>query len=173
MIKEIPNHLKLALDIIKSNEGFSYKVYKDSLGIETIGYGRNIKTFPLSDLELEKIDSEKGYRKRDATLWTYDLIKQLDNSLNSKIWYNKQNDVRKAVILDMAYNLGLEKLFKFKKMILALNTEEFSNASSEMLESKWSFQVKKRAERLSKILLNGDEKTIKETYSFIDNEVEV
>ena len=35
--------LSYLVDVVKLNEGFSSKIYKDTKGIETIGYGRNLK----------------------------------------------------------------------------------------------------------------------------------
>ena len=48
----------------------------------------------------------------------------------------------------MAFNLGLPRLKKFKKMFAALNKKDYKTASKEGLDSKWADQVYNRARRL-------------------------
>ena len=65
------------------------------------------------------------------------------------------NEARQIVCLNMAFNLGVPRLCKFKKMWAAIHSEDFSSAAKEMLHSRWAKQVKDRAIRLSKIMRKG------------------
>ena len=48
----------------------------------------------------------------------------------------------------MAFNLGLHRLKKFKRMFAALNKKDYEGAAKEGLDSKWAKQVYNRARRL-------------------------
>jgi lysozyme len=59
---------------------------------------------------------------------------------------------RQAVILDMAYNLGISGVLMFKKMWAEIGRAYFRAAADEMLDSKWAKQVGDRADRLASIM---------------------
>lgn len=142
-----------ALKLIKNHEGYRAKPYLDTLGIETIGYGRNLKAYPLSEAEKRMILINDGkYSKEEAEKWLKERIEELELSLLNYRWFNKQDSFHQAIILDMAYNLGIPRLLLFKKMILALNSKDYLGASREMLNSGWAMQVKHRAIRLSQAM---------------------
>ena len=48
----------------------------------------------------------------------------------------------------MAFNMGLPRLKKFKKMLTAINMKDYVKASEEGLDSRWAKQVYNRAHRL-------------------------
>ena len=56
----------------------------------------------------------------------------------------------------MAFNLGITRLQKFKKMFAALNAGDYHKASEEGLDSKWAKQVYNRAKRLMNRLRDID-----------------
>lgn len=144
---------KLAIELIKKHEGFSSRVYMDTLGNETIGYGRNIKQYPLSEAEKREIEINRGlYSKESASQWLIEHIEKIETELKSYRWYNKLDDTRKGIILDMAYNMGVPRLLLFKKMILALNSGDYLGASREMLNSGWAMQTKYRAIKLAEVM---------------------
>lgn len=124
------------------HEGESLKLYKDTVGKYTIGIGRN-----LSDRGITKEES-KFLFKTD-----YDLvIAELDRGLP---WWRKLDIVRQKVIFDMCFNMGLPKLLTFKNTLEAVRTGKYEEAASGMLNSLWAKQVKKRAVRLSNMMLTG------------------
>ena len=49
----------------------------------------------------------------------------------------------------MCYQLGLSGFSKFKKTIYYLETEQYEEASIEMLDSLWAKQTPNRAKELS------------------------
>ena len=49
---------------------------------------------------------------------------------------------------NMAFNLGISRLMRFKNMFAALNSGDYKQASIEGLDSKWAKQVYNRAHRL-------------------------
>ena len=127
------------IDSIKKNEGYVKVVYKDSLGIDTIGYG-----FAIKDLELdEDICDEILLRK----------LKDLDKKVNKKFgWFIYMPPNIKDVVIEMCYQLGVGGFSKFKKTISYLQNKQFKDASEEMLDSLWAKQTPNRAKSLSDIV---------------------
>jgi len=55
----------------------------------------------------------------------------------------------------MAFNLGVDGLLSFRRMILAVDRGNYDQAAREMLNSKWTAQVFARAIRLAKMMKEG------------------
>jgi lysozyme len=55
----------------------------------------------------------------------------------------------------MAFNLGVPRLCKFRKMWAEVHEKDFTTASHEMLDSKWARQVKGRATELADLMKAG------------------
>lgn len=133
-------------DIVKAqllvDEGVRTKPYRDTVGALTIGCGRNLDAKGLSqseiDLMLENDVNDAEYDAREL-FPTFDQL----------------TDNRKAVLINMAFNLGRDRLGKFRKLIKAVTSEDFAAAYVEMVTSLWADQVKQRAVRLAKIMKDG------------------
>ena len=122
---------------IKVDEGVRFKVYRDSLGIETVGVGRNIRDKGLSMQEVDfLLDNDLSDAERDARA----IFPTFD----------KLSDIRKAVLLNMSFNMGRERLSKFKKLRAAVQDEDWAEAARQMILSTWATQVGARATRLAK-----------------------
>lgn len=68
------------------------------------------------------------------------------------MWYKRLSPIRKAVILDMAYNLGLGGILQFKAMIWALDKGYYHGAANAMRESVWCKQVGNRCTHLYNLM---------------------
>ena len=146
-MKEQGIHLNL-LNQIRRHEGLRLDPYKCSEGYLTIGFGRNLETNGISEAEAEFMLSN-------------DLL-MVEGELNDEGWYNQLDETRRAVVLNMAFNLGKKNLFKFKKFIGRLSDNDYEGASKEMVtgsdgvsESKWASQVGKRAYELADQMRTG------------------
>lgn len=130
-----------AKELIKKHEGLRLQAYKDSRGILTIGYGHNLETGGISAVAADQIfsDDVDGHAS---------LIKDF-------VWYQNLNDARRAVLLDMVFNLGVEGLLKFHGMIAALQVGNYTLAAQEMLSSVWANQVGPRAKEDAEIMKSG------------------
>jgi len=140
-------HLNL-LNQLRRHEGLRLDPYKCSEGYLTIGYGRNIETNGISEAEAE-------------FMLLNDLV-ACESELKDEGWYNQLDEVRRAVILNMAFNLGKPKLMKFSKFIGALSDDDYETASKEMVTgsdgvspSKWASQVGSRAYELADQMRTG------------------
>ncbi|KXB08575.1 hypothetical protein AKJ59_00775 [candidate division MSBL1 archaeon SCGC-AAA385M02] len=130
-------------DQLKRHEGFRGKPYEDTTGHTTIGYGRNLEANPLSK-------SEASLMLENDIIRTYnELIKRLP-------WILDLNRVRQEALINMAFNLGVGGLLRFKKMLKALREEEYSQAGAEALASKWAEQVGNRATEIAFQIKRGE-----------------
>lgn len=132
------------IDEIKVHEGFRDKVYKCSEGFDTIGYG-----FAIKDLVLDEDIADLILQRK---------LEDLQERIKRKFdWFKESPNEVQDVVSNMCYQIGLSGFSKFKKTIYYLETEQYEEASEEMLDSLWARQTPNRAKELSKIIrgLNG------------------
>lgn len=120
--------------------------YLDHLGYLTIGRGR-------------MIDRKRGGGLSDAEvdyLLSNDIDQRHAQLLRVLPVYKKLSDVRQRALLNMAFQMGLEKLLTFKKMILALDAGDWLLAEHHALDSKWARDDSPaRARRVAESLRTG------------------
>ncbi len=127
-------------DMIKKHEGLSLTVYNDTEGIPTVGYGHALHPGSKIPIHAANILFYQDF-------WTaYEDYEKLNLDLDP---------VRKAVVIDMLFNLGWKRFHTFKRMIAALKLGNYRIASKEMLNSKWAGQVGKRATKLARMMEIG------------------
>ena len=127
------------LKSIKYHEGFRSTVYQCTEGYDTIGYG-----FAIKDLVLDEDIAELILLRK---------LEKLQHRIASVFgwWYNRPKTV-KNVVTNMCYQLGISGFSKFKKTIYLIETEQYEEASIEMLDSLWHRQTPDRAKELSEAL---------------------
>lgn len=129
------------LKALKREEGFRSRVYHDTLGNLTIGYGTNLDV-GISELEALAL---LVLRADAAKLW---LEKRYG-------WFKDLTDDRQRALLLMVYQLGPGGFVQFQKMIAALRLGKWDKAAAEALDSRWARQTPRRAGHVAK-LLRGD-----------------
>ena len=145
-------------------EGLVLTVYQDTLGIDTIGIGRNLKDRGISKAELEHMDIpnmdvvyEHGITKEDAVYLATNDVQIVEEELcRAHPCVDSLDAVRQLVVMDMAFNMGVPRLKKFKNMWAAIHEKDFPTAAKEMLDSRWANQVKSRATRLAHAMHTGE-----------------
>ena len=145
-------------------EGLKLQVYKDTLGIDTIGIGRNLEDRGITKQELDELDIpsidhvyEYGITEADAVyLATNDVQIVEEELVRAHPCVDRLDSVRQLIVIDMAFNLGVPRLCKFKKMWSAIHEEQYDVAAKEMLDSRWARQVKGRATKLANAMHNGE-----------------
>ena len=130
---------------IKEHEGYRLTVYKCSEGFDTGGYGHKI-------IEGEEIPtSEEGW----SNLFEQDFQTACDGADN--ILGDCDIDiVAREVIIEMVYQMGEGGVSKFKGMLSALKEERYTDASDEMIDSRWYRQTPNRASELALIMREID-----------------
>ena len=147
-----------------NHEGLVLNVYQDSLGIDTIGIGRNLEDRGITDEELAYLDFpsidavyEHGVTEADARYLAENDVQIVeDELLRAHPCVDRLDSVRQLILVDMAFNMGVPRLCKFQKMWNAIHEEDFANAAKEMLDSRWAVQVKSRAVKLANAMHNGE-----------------
>ena len=124
---------------LKKHEGFRPRVYECTEGYETIGYG-----FAIKDLVLDEDIAELILMRK--------IQKLLERIIIAFPWFKSSPDEVKFVVSNMCYQLGLRGFSKFKKTIYYLETEQYDEASTEMLDSLWAKQTPGRAKELSEYI---------------------
>ena len=142
---------ELFLSQIKRHEGLRLEAYVCSAGALTIGYGHNLEAQPIKGLGAKsEITPEEANSilVRDCR----SFAKQLDKSLQG--WRDLCLP-RQAVLLNMAFNLGVPGLLGFRRMLDAVGRGHWHTAHDEMLGSKWAGQVGRRAVELANQMQTG------------------
>lgn len=135
-------YIGTVMEMLKKHEGLRLKPYRCTAGKLTIGYGRNLDDNGISQTEAEQMLAND--------------IQTCYLECSKFPFWNKLNEARKAVIIDMCFNLGISRLKQFRKMLAALEKGDYKSASKEMLDSNWARQVKSRSTELSKIMETGE-----------------
>ena len=150
------DHLQIAENTLNTDEGLVLTPYQDSKGIWTAGFGFNLEQTPMP--------------RKVAVLWLTCLVEERDKALESKYGYYKRlSDVRKAVLINMSYQLGLSGLGQFKKMHKALMVDDIVTAVDEMKDSRWYREFTDRANRLCFMMQFDRETSLEESKSFYKN----
>lgn len=138
------NDEKTLKEEIKHHEGYRENVYVDTVGIPTGGYGHAfLNGSPLPAIVCDLLfEQDFGIAKQDYAFLA--LREGLD-----------LDPVRQGVIINMLFNMGIVRVQKFRKMLMALSNKEWDRAADEMLDSKWAGQVGKRSTYLAEKMRNG------------------
>lgn len=115
----------------------------DPKGKLTIGVGRNLDDDGISDSE---IDTLLG---NDIAFVKAQLAVHLT-------WARSLDDVRYAVLIEMAFNMGIEGLMGFHEFLGAMHDHNWTEAAAQMRDSAWQAEVKERATRLEQQVLTGE-----------------
>lgn len=127
-------------------EGYKKYAYQDSLGVWTIGVGRNIDN-----------RFGKGLSNDEINYLLNNDIAQCTSQLENFNWYDIQDQVRKEVLIELCFNMGLPNLLLFNKMIASLSQKDYHEATVNLLHSKWATQVQKsRIESIVYRLVHGE-----------------
>ncbi len=125
------------------HEGLRLKPYRDTTGTLTIGVGHNL--------------DDNGITEEVAMIvLQLDIASAMIELFAAFPWMSTLSCTRQDVLIDMAFNLGMPRLKKFKKMLAAVSAGDFVVASAEMLDSKWAVQVGDRAKELAEMMLTGE-----------------
>lgn len=129
---------------LRFHEGVKNLVYKDHLGIETIGVGRNLRERGLSDEEVDYL------LQNDIKIVEDELDKTLP-------WWRDMSEVRQRALADLVFNMGMPRLHGFVKTLDALQRRDYQTAAEELLDSKYARQVGARAVRVAEMIRTGDD----------------
>lgn len=133
------------IETLRRHEGVETHVYKDHLGLETIGVGRCIApgSLGLSDDEIDYL------LRNDIDRCEQELDRTFD-------WYASLDVVRKEAVINLCFNLGLTRLMGFKNALSDMAAGNYESAADNFLDSRWAQQVKGRAVEVTNMIRTGE-----------------
>lgn len=140
--------------LIEYEEGFKSRPYYCSERYPTVGFGFKLgpQNAPLPSFYLPR---------GAAFVWLGELLvgthdeMQKYPAIAAAYKACADNEARKAVLISMAYQLGVPGLSKFNRTLALCAAGDWQAASTEMLDSLWARQTPGRALRHSQQLLTG------------------
>lgn len=133
-------------DQLIRDEGVVRHAYEDSLGFLTIGVGRLIDVRRGGGLSPAEIDF----------LLANDIAEKSTQVLDALPWASKLNEPRFAVLVNMAFQLGIHGLLQFRRMLGSVEDGQYGEAALEMVDSLWAKQTSTRAHRLAEQMESGE-----------------
>lgn len=130
---------------LREDEGEVLHAYKDSEGYLTIGIGT-------------LIDKRKGgglLPEESAFIFQNRMRILKDRIRKALPWFDELDVVRQGVLLNMAFQMGVDGLLKFKNTLRHVQARQWTAASVGMLDSLWAKQTPERAERLAEQMRTG------------------
>jgi RHS repeat-associated protein len=150
----------LASELVEKHEGRRHHVYLDIMGIPTIGVGFNLDRAgaeaTVASLGIDYLDLRAGHI--DLTDEQIDIIFQIDlararaDARSLVANFDMLDSVRQDALVDMAFQMGHDRLSKFVATIAAIEANDFDTAADEMLDSAWADQTPIRAEENARIM---------------------
>lgn len=160
-------NIEAAKDMLKRHEGYRVFVYKDSLGIPTIGVGFNLARIDARDrVTALGLDFDEVLSGKQALSWAQ-VNQLLSDDIDAclvdlrKMFadFDAMPDEAQLVLLDLRFNLGPARLRGFVRTLEAFRERKFKKAARFLEATLWARQVGVRARddvaRLRR-LTNGD-----------------
>lgn len=127
---------------LRIDEGVRRFPYLDTVGKTTVGVGRNLTDVGVSEDEIEHmLSNDIQNAEHEARM----LISNFD----------ELTDARKAVVVNMVFNLGYRGFSAFQNTIRNIRDGRWNDAATAMMASRWAEQVKDRAQRLADAMREG------------------
>lgn len=137
------NLLERIREQLLRHEGLRLKPYRCTTGKLTIGIGRNLDDCGISQTEAYAL------LENDIHNCQKQLLEEIPEI------YNHLDEVRKSVLLNMCFNLGIGGLLGFNNTLAFIAAGDWERAANGMLASKWAKQVGRRAIELSELMRKG------------------
>ena len=129
-------------------EGRRNVVYKDSVGLATVGVGH--LCLPRDNLAVgDTVDDATIDRWLDA-----DIIRSTQIARTLVSSYDRLDDCRQRIVVNLCFNLG-NRFGQFVNTIAYINAMDFDNAATNLSQSKWYAQVGHRGVEMCDALRRG------------------
>lgn len=140
------NYRDFAKKLITENEDNRLFAYDDATG-DKIVPGYKMKGHPTIGvgraLDVKGISKDESYMLLQRDL--FDAAKGIE-AQNLSFW-KELSYQRKAVLVDMAHNMGITGLMGFKQMMKALALKNYDKAALELKASSYFYEVNSRGKQ--------------------------
>lgn len=103
----------------------------------------------------EGVNLETGLDDAEIAWLTQHRLSLVDAQIQQYDWYARTDPVRQSALLDLAFNLGINGLLHFPKMLSAVLAKDWPTAAAELRNSKANKQEPRRIDILARILEGG------------------
>lgn len=137
-------------DLLCYEEGYRAEPYYCSEGYPTIGIGTRIgpKGAALVNYQMHwSRDVAKAHLREE--------IKTIEDKIGAYPWFRQSNGPRRAVLVSMAYQMGVPGLLGFHNTLRLIETGDYAAAGRNMRQSRWYKQTPARAERHARVMESG------------------
>lgn len=114
------------VNLIGTFEGFMPRIYKDSGGVETIGYGETDRDFINKYRGRQISRAEATQQLRNRAQWFYDQV------ANKTVGWDKLNQDQRDVLTSYAYNIGVGGYQRHKKLLAAIAAGDYNLAAKNI-----------------------------------------
>ena len=147
----VRSNMEKLLEMLRRHEGEvktngRHVAYKCPEGYWTVGIGRNVDPENGIGLSDEEVDF----------LLENDIARVIKELATEYSWFNGLDDVRKDAMIDISFNLGATRLRGFRRALTAMEAGNYTEASTEFLDSRWAKQVGGRALELTDMIASGE-----------------
>lgn len=138
---------------LRIDEGEKLKAYRDSKGIPTIGIGHNIQAHGGGSLGRSLGMGSTITAAESRQLFDED-IGRVKNQVTSIEGFDGMSPAQQYVVINLAFNMGIAGLKKFKCTLGALARGDSQAAAAGLQKSAWYGQVGSRAPRIVGMVAN-------------------
>lgn len=137
-------NLELLKRQLERHEGRRLKPYVDTAGKITIGIGHNLTDNGLTDAQVDQIYADDSG----------EVVRVLPIVFS---WYGAIDDVRQRALADVAFNVGLPGLLKFRHLLAACVAHDWPRAGRELLDSDAARGAPARYLALDRMITTGQD----------------
>lgn len=152
------------VNLIGTFEGFMPRIYKDSGGVETIGYGETDRDFINKYRGRQISRAEATQQLRNRAQWFYDQV------ANKTVGWDKLNQDQRDVLTSYAYNIGVGGYQRHKKLLAAIAAGDYNLAAKNInagMNDARNPGLRKRRLKEQFIFTNGYEGDLFNSYNKI------
>ena len=143
------------LENIKAHEGFSTRIYKDSVGKPTVGYGFLVAALSPDELKLNGGKIEPMSRETAEKILNLKVAKLQKRVFQCLPWLESKSQGVQDTLTEMAYQLGLAGLMGFRHTLGCIEAGELAQAVRNLRASLLYRQTPRRVEGYIKGLKDG------------------
>ena len=143
------------LENIKAHEGFSARIYKDSVGKATVGYGFLVSALSPDELKLNGGKAEPMSKEVVEKILNLKVAKLQKRVFQCLPWLQSKPQNLQDTLIEMAYQLGLARLMGFHHTLSCIEAGDYAQAARNLRASLLYRQTPRRVEDYIRGLRDG------------------
>ena len=130
---------------LEADEGIKHEVYRDHLGLLSCAIGHLCKE---GDPEYDQPVGTPVSEERVEELFAKDIAWTISDCQKLLPDFDMLPEEVRLIVANMCFNLGINRLGRFLKLLDAIENRSWQLAADEMYDSKWARQLPARSGRL-------------------------